>query len=130
MDATAFDLNLRHLRALGSIVERGNMSAAAEMVGLSQPALTQGLAKLERQLAVSLFDRHASGVLPTDAGRVLAERAGAGFAILDAARRGAGRQGRGFAQPGQTIRTQLPKHGSRIQLMPIGHTLVRRPLRC
>lgn len=103
MDMTAFDLNLRHLRALGPIVERGSMSAAAEAVGLSQPALTQGLAKLERQLDVALFDRRASGVVPTDAGRTLAERADAGFAILDAAGRGTGRQGRGFARPGQLL---------------------------
>ena len=103
MDATAFDLNLRHLRALGPIVERGSMSAAADAVGLSQPALTQGLAKLERQLGVALFDRRASGVTPTDAGRVLAGRVGAAFSILDAAGRGPGRQGRGFARLGQLL---------------------------
>ena len=103
MDVTAFDLNLRHLRAVAPIIERGSMSAAAVAVGLSQPALTQGVAKLERQLGVPLFERQARGVAPTEAGRLLAERARAGFVILDAAGRGAGRQGRGFARPGQLL---------------------------
>ena len=52
-----FDLNFRHLRALGPIVSRGRMSAAAEAVSLSQPALTLGIAKLERQIGASLFTR-------------------------------------------------------------------------
>lgn len=101
MDVSPFDLNQRHLRALGPIVEQGSMSAAAEAVGLSQPALTQGLSKLEKHIGVALFDRRADGVTPTDAGRVLAERTQAGFAILDAVGRGAGR--RGFARPGQLV---------------------------
>ena len=52
-----FELNLRHLRAVSAIVARGSMSAAAEAVSLSQPALTQGIAKLEQQLEVLLFER-------------------------------------------------------------------------
>ena len=51
------DLNLRHLRALGQIAREGSISAAAEAVGLSQPVLTQGVAKLEQQFGVRLFDR-------------------------------------------------------------------------
>jgi LysR family transcriptional regulator of gallate degradation len=101
MDLSPFDLNLRHLRSLGTIVERGSMCAAAEAVGLSQSALTQGLAKLEKQIGVVLFDRQADGVSPTEAGRVMAERTQAGFAILDAAGRGTTR--RGFAKPGQLL---------------------------
>src|SRR4051812_34435141 len=102
MDVSAFDLNLRHLRALGAMIERGSMSAAAETVGLSQPALTQGLAKLERQLGTALFDRRTGGMEPTEAGALLAARADAGFALLDAAGRGS-RGARGFARPGHLV---------------------------
>ena len=101
MDVSPFNLNLRHLRALGAIIERGSISAAADAVGLSQPALTQGLTKLERQIGVALFDRQADGVRPNEAGRVLSERASLGFALLDAVRRGTGR--RGFARAGQLV---------------------------
>jgi len=71
--AEPFDLNLRHLRALGAIAECGNISGAAKQAGLSQPALTQGLAKLEAQFGTALFDRHPHGMEVTPTGkRVLA----------------------------------------------------------
>jgi len=95
-----FDLNLRHLRALSEIVARRNMSAAAEAVHLSQPALTQGLHKLEQQLDIRLFERRSDGTEPTEAGVLLADRAQAAIAHLaDAMRNGGRRVGRGFSHP-------------------------------
>lgn len=95
-----FDLNLRHLRALGEVVAQRSLNRAAEGAGLSQPALTQGLRKLERQLGVLLFDRHSDGVTPTLAGTVLADRAARAFAQLAAAsRRPARGAARGFSSP-------------------------------
>ncbi|MBX3592875.1 LysR family transcriptional regulator [Sphingomonas sp.] len=95
-----FDLNLRHLRALGQVIAQGSLNRAAEAVGLSQPALTQGLAKLERQLGVTLFDRHPDGVTPSVAGTALADRVGRAFDQLAAASRRSARRGtRGFARP-------------------------------
>jgi DNA-binding transcriptional LysR family regulator len=104
-----FDLNLRHLRALGSVVALRSLNRAADAAGLSQPALTQGLGKLEKQLGVLLFDRHAGGVTPTPAGLVLAERADRAFDHLGAATRRPGRAGaRGFSRPEQLMTaTQL-----------------------
>lgn len=78
------------------------------MVGLSQPALTQGLAKLERQLGVTLFDRGAGGVTATPAGRVLAQRSDMAFAHLAHASRTAMRGITGPARPEQAMTaTQL-----------------------
>src|SRR5688572_28405053 len=96
-----FDLNLRHLRALPVIVAQGTMSGAALAVNLSQPALTQGLAKLESQLGVALFDRDRDGVTATEGGMLMADRATAALGHLAAAtiRRG----GRGFARPEQLM---------------------------
>lgn len=100
MPLQPFDLNLRHLRALAAIVAHGSMSAAADAVSLSQPALTQGLAKIERQLGATLFDRRADGVRPTPAGLLMAGRADAALAHLAAATRSGLRGGgRGFARP-------------------------------
>lgn len=96
MAVTPFDLNLRHLRALASICTRGSMSAAAEAVSLSQPALTLGLAKLERQLGVPLFQRRPTGMSATAEGEIFAARTQAAFAQLSKAVRGSGR---GFARP-------------------------------
>jgi LysR family transcriptional regulator, regulator for genes of the gallate degradation pathway len=96
MTSDPFDLNPRHLRALSAIIDRGSMSAAAEAVGLSQPALTQGIAKIEQRLGTLLFERHAGGMSATAEGRLLAERSDAAIAHLAKSVRGGGR---GFARP-------------------------------
>lgn len=108
-DIQPFDLNLRHLRALIAIVEHGSMSAAADKVSISQPALTQGLGKLEHRLGVSLFDRRSNGMHPTAAGVAVVERVRCAMALIAAAVRDAGRTGsRGFARPEHLITgTQL-----------------------
>ena len=95
MGLAPFDLNLRHMRAVAAIEASGSMSAAAEAVSLSQPALTQGLAKLERQLGCQLFDRRPDGMTPTREGAELARRARAAFEHLASGARGFSR---GFAR--------------------------------
>jgi len=67
-------LNLRHLRAFVETVRLGRISAAAEAVHVSQPALTQGLAKLEAQLGLRLFDRQPEGMIATDGAGPFAAR--------------------------------------------------------
>ncbi|WP_188659393.1 LysR substrate-binding domain-containing protein [Sphingomonas metalli] len=103
-----FALNLRHLRALPLIVRHASMSRAAEAAGLSQPALTQGLAKLEAQLGAPLFVRGSGGMVPTGEGTGFAARIGVALAHLSAFGRGAARGGRGFARPDRLMTsTQL-----------------------
>jgi len=94
-----FDLNLRHLRALSAVIAEGSLSRAADAAGLSQPALTQGLGKLERQLEVQLFERRPDGVAPTEAGHALAERVARAFDYLAGGVRRFARMGRGFSRP-------------------------------
>jgi len=96
MPIAPFDLNPRHLRALSTIIARGSMSAAAEAIGLSQPALTQGVAKLEQRLGTRLFERYADGMIATPAGVLLAARADAAITCLGQAMRAGSR---GFARP-------------------------------
>ncbi|KPF78078.1 LysR family transcriptional regulator [alpha proteobacterium AAP81b] len=67
-------LNLRHLAALAAIVRLGSISAAARAVALTQPAVTQALAKLEAALGLRLFDRRPDGMVATPAARLLAPR--------------------------------------------------------
>jgi LysR family transcriptional regulator, regulator for genes of the gallate degradation pathway len=65
---TAFELNLRHLDAIACIARSGSISSAAAIVNLSQPALTQALAKLEDQVGQTLVERQPTGVVATVAG--------------------------------------------------------------
>lgn len=66
--------NLRHLYALVVVHQAGSVSAAAPRVNLSQPALTQAVARLEQQLGVRLFDRHPGGMSATEAAGLLVPR--------------------------------------------------------
>lgn len=67
-------INLRHLRATVEIADRGTMNAAAIAVNLTQPAITQALARFEAMLDVPLFDRRHDGMTVTDAGALLVPR--------------------------------------------------------
>lgn len=69
-----WSLNIRHLRALAAICRLGSVSAAAQAINLSQPALTQGMARLEQQLGRPLFERRTDGMTPTQSGAILCAR--------------------------------------------------------
>jgi DNA-binding transcriptional LysR family regulator len=64
-------MELREMRAFIAIAEEGGLSAAARRLHLSQPALSQTINALERQLGVQLLVRSTTGVRPTDAGMTL-----------------------------------------------------------
>src|SRR5262249_8224709 len=94
------DLNLRHLRALLLIVERGSVSSAARKLGISQPALTRAIGKLEQMLGAILFVRLSDGMNPTVIGREVAERfRRAMTALAQSAKEIGGSAGRGFERP-------------------------------
>jgi DNA-binding transcriptional LysR family regulator len=78
-------MELREMRAFVAVVEEGGLSAAARRLHLSQPALSQTIGTLERQLGVRLLVRSRTGVQPTDAGRTLLAEARAVLARYDQA---------------------------------------------
>lgn len=75
--------NLRHLRAFKEVAERQSVSAAAEHVHLSQPAVTQAIGGLERRLGVSLFERRPEGMFATASGAGFLRRVQRVFELLD-----------------------------------------------
>lgn len=64
-------LNLRELQAFKAVAEHGSLGKAAQVLNLTQPALTRILKRLEEQLGAPLFDRHAHGMSLTPFGRTL-----------------------------------------------------------
>jgi DNA-binding transcriptional LysR family regulator len=68
-------IELRSLRHFLALVELGTFGRAAAVLGLSQPALTRSIQALERQIGSELVTRSPSGTVPTDVGRLLAQRA-------------------------------------------------------
>jgi DNA-binding transcriptional LysR family regulator len=69
-----WDLNIRHLRAIVKIAELGTMNAAAQAVNLTQPAITQALARIETLIALPLFERRHDGMAPTPAAELFIPR--------------------------------------------------------
>lgn len=64
-------MELRELSAFVAVVEEGGLSAAARRLHVSQPALSQTIGNLERELELKLLERSSTGARPTEAGSVL-----------------------------------------------------------
>ncbi len=62
--------NLRHLHTFREVARLGTVSAAARAVHISQPAVTQAIAGLERFFDCRLLTRHNTGVSLTRAGEI------------------------------------------------------------
>src|SRR5918996_4176432 len=80
-------LDVRRLRILREVAAQGSFSAAAESLYLSQSAVSQQIATLEREVGMQLLERTREGTRPTDAGRVLVSHADAAIARLEEAER-------------------------------------------
>jgi DNA-binding transcriptional LysR family regulator len=77
---------LPHLGTFARAAELGSFTAAAAELGVSQAAVSQRIAALERQLTVSLFERRAGRIQLTDVGRRLYEYARQILRLHDEAR--------------------------------------------
>jgi DNA-binding transcriptional LysR family regulator len=79
-------LSLRQFEVFLAVARAKSFRGAAEVLHLSQPALSQHVAELERELGTRLFDRLGRRVALTEAGRVLEEHVLRLFATLTSAR--------------------------------------------
>lgn len=68
-------IELRHLRHVLALAEHHSFARAAEALHLSQPALTRSIQACEQELDVPLFERRRDGVVPTESGLLLLQRA-------------------------------------------------------
>ena len=62
-------MNFRQLEYVITIYREGTLTKAAEKLFISQPALTQQLQKLEKEIGTQLFDRTTTPLTPTYAGK-------------------------------------------------------------
>ena len=72
-------LDTRRLKLFCVVAETGSITAAASRVHLTQPAISQQIALLEREIGAPLIERLPRGIRLTEPGKLLAER---GRAIL------------------------------------------------
>jgi DNA-binding transcriptional LysR family regulator len=80
-------LDVKRLSILREVAHRNSFSAAADALYLSQSAVSQQIATLEREVGMRLLDRTREGPKLTDAGRVLVGHAEAAIARLEEAER-------------------------------------------
>ena len=85
-DRMARRMKLHDLRILMTVAQAGSMNKAAVFLNMTQSAVSRSIAELERTVGVSLLDRTARGVEPTEYGRAMLE---CGVAVFDDLRQGA-----------------------------------------
>jgi DNA-binding transcriptional LysR family regulator len=64
-------LDLRQLNAFLTIVSAGSLGRAAELLHITQPALSRTIQRLEQQVGAPLFERHSKGMQLTAIGSAL-----------------------------------------------------------
>ncbi|WP_170937240.1 MULTISPECIES: LysR family transcriptional regulator [Rhodomicrobium] len=67
---------MSHLRLFDGLAQTGQISAAAAMLAISQPAASRLAAEAERITGARLYERTSHGIVLTPAGRAFANRAG------------------------------------------------------
>ena len=95
------DLRLDQLNTFCRVIELGGFSAAADRLGISQPAVSLQVRQLEKRLGVRLVERVGKRAMATDSGKRLLAHAGrieeaVGAALDDLGR---ARQGRAGGEP-------------------------------
>lgn len=76
-------MEITQLRSFLCVSDHGNITRAADALYLTQPAVTQHVRALERELGVRLFERTGRGVILTSSGRALEDYARRAISILD-----------------------------------------------
>ncbi|MFC7400664.1 LysR substrate-binding domain-containing protein [Chelatococcus sp. GCM10030263] len=84
-------MNPRQLEAFRAVMISGTVSRAAELMGITQPAVSRSIAELESFVGFSLFDRIKGRLVPTPEGQLFFRDVDASFVGLDRLRASAAR---------------------------------------
>lgn len=76
-------LNLIHLHTFSQVIQHGSFTAAAERLGLTQPAVSLQIRQLEIRLNLKLIERVGKRLRPTSAGSTLLEHIGRIDAVVE-----------------------------------------------
>jgi LysR family transcriptional regulator, glycine cleavage system transcriptional activator len=78
-------IHLNGLRAVEATARRGSLLAAAEELGVSPSAVSQQIARTEKQIGRTIFERTRAGLAPTEFGLLFTARLASGFRELEQA---------------------------------------------
>ncbi len=128
-------MQLQQVHHVVALIDHRSLASAAKALGISQPALSKSLRRLESYLGVKLFERTPHGVLATEFGREFARHARAIASEVSEAERtvGAIRDGRvDLAVVPADLRgpglRSVPLYGDEmVAVLPPGHPKAGRP---
>lgn len=112
------DISLRLLEIFDAIMRYGTTVEAAEQLGISQPAVSNGIRQLEAQTGVTLFERLHRRLQPTEEAVALHEDIKPVFGLL-----------RGFVSRTQDMRQGISGRLRVISTPPLGHTVAPLAMR-
>lgn len=84
-------MNFRQLEIYRAVMVSGSASRAAELLQITQPAVSRGVGELEKALGFALFDRVKGRLVPTPEGQLFLRDVNASFMGLDRLRASAAR---------------------------------------
>ncbi|MDR5804776.1 LysR substrate-binding domain-containing protein [Caballeronia sp. LZ001] len=116
-------MDLRQLRYFVRVVEMGNVTRASESLHVAQPAVSQQIRNLERELDFQLLERSQQGVTPTAAGKSLYRHA---LELIRLADRTRELLLQDAEMPQGKISVGLPTSTARFLAMPLAQTIRER----
>uniref|UniRef100_UPI00260D0325 LysR family transcriptional regulator n=1 Tax=Paraburkholderia sp. TaxID=1926495 RepID=UPI00260D0325 len=78
-------MDTRNLKYFLAVADAGSVTRAADRLNIAQPALSQALTRMEKELGVKLFSRTRRGADLTAAGLAIVEDVRMSVARIDAA---------------------------------------------
>ncbi len=111
------ELDLHKLNSFLHVVDLESVSKAAAILNVAQPAISRQIRQLEEELGVALLIRHGRGVLPSPAGKFLAEQA---RGLLHAARSLRDTVRTFEAEPSGKLSFGVPSSFGRVMLPALG----------
>ena len=115
-------MRIEQLQYVAAVTQYGSLRRASEHLHISQPALSESLTKLERELGVTLLDRSRSGARVSETGRELMQNI---VEVLDAADRLRAATGDQLATA-RLIRVATVNAGTSTLLLPAVQAFQRR----
>ena len=123
-NAVHSQVKFRHLNTFVEVARQGSVVKAAEILNVSQPAVTKTIRELEEVLGVAVVERDGRGIRVTRYGEVFLQHAGAALAAL---RQGMDSVSREIAHAGPPVRVgALPTVSSRIMPRAMSMFLAER----
>jgi len=120
-------MNLNRLAYFATVVEAGSFTRAAERLGITKAVVSQQVARLEREVGVTLLLRTTRKVVPTDAGRALHARC---LVILHESAEAFDELAQSTAEPRGILRVTAPFDYGLSVVLPVVTTFIRTHSLC